>query len=83
LDRSRQPTTRGDDRPRLAARQLGAFAQSSSVSAVPRYEQQGVRRRVHHPYLIFYRIDASAFYVLRILHGSRDYEALIFPTDQT
>jgi toxin ParE1/3/4 len=46
---------------------------------VPRYEHTGVRRRVHGNYLIFYRIVGNAIEVLHILHGARDYEAILFP----
>lgn len=46
---------------------------------VPRYSDRGVRRRVHGAYLIFYRIEAERVVVLHVLHGARDYEALLFP----
>lgn len=46
---------------------------------VPRYARYGVRRPVHGNYLIFYRVEAERISVLRILHGARDYEALLFP----
>ncbi len=48
---------------------------------VPRHESSDVRRRVHAPYLIFYRVDEGQVTILRVLHGARDYEALIFPED--
>jgi toxin ParE1/3/4 len=46
---------------------------------VPRYEDSGVRRRVHGNYLIFYRIGASTVDVIHVLHGAMDYERLLFP----
>jgi toxin ParE1/3/4 len=46
---------------------------------VQRYEHTGLRRRVHGNYLIFYRIAARAIEVLHVLHGARDYEAILFP----
>ena len=46
---------------------------------VPRYESRGVRRRVYGSYLIFYRISGDTIEVLRILHGARDYESILFP----
>lgn len=47
---------------------------------VPRYEQHGIRRCVHRDYLIFYRIHEENIEVLHVLHGARDYEALLFPS---
>lgn len=46
---------------------------------VARYADRGVRRRVHGAYLIFYRIEAERVVVLHVLHGARDYKALLFP----
>jgi plasmid stabilization system protein ParE len=48
-----------------------------SFQLVPRYEKKGIRRRVHGNYQIFYRVDGELIYVLRVLHGARDYEALL------
>lgn len=44
-----------------------------------RYEADGVRRRLHRPYLIFYRIDPEYVVVLRVLHSATDYETILFP----
>lgn len=44
---------------------------------VPRYETKGIRRCVHDNYQIFYRIDGDLVLVVRVLHGARDYEALL------
>ena len=46
---------------------------------VPRYEDTGVRRRVHGNYLIFYRILGGVIEVLHIPHGARDFESVLFP----
>jgi toxin ParE1/3/4 len=46
---------------------------------VPRYEHLGIRRRPFGNYLIFYRVGAEIIEVVHILHGARDYEALLFP----
>jgi plasmid stabilization system protein ParE len=46
---------------------------------VRRYEHTGVRRRVHGNYLIFYRIVGEMIVILHVLHGARDYEAILFP----
>jgi toxin ParE1/3/4 len=44
---------------------------------LPRYEAQAIRRRVHGNYQVFYRIDAEHISIIRILHGARDFEALL------
>jgi plasmid stabilization system protein ParE len=46
---------------------------------VPRYERSGIRRKVHKDYLIFYRVSGGWVEVIHVLHGARDYEALLFP----
>jgi plasmid stabilization system protein ParE len=46
---------------------------------IPRYKRQGVRRRVHGNYPIFYRVRSKQIDVLRILHGARDYERFLLP----
>jgi addiction module RelE/StbE family toxin len=46
---------------------------------VPRYEARGIRRRPHGNYSIFYRIVGNDIVVIHILHGAREYEALLFP----
>lgn len=48
---------------------------------VERHAASGVRRRVHGNYLIFYRVQARRVVVLHILHGARDYTAVLFPED--
>lgn len=45
---------------------------------VPRYERYGIRRRVHGNYLIFYRTDDDQVTVVHVLHGARDYAAILF-----
>jgi plasmid stabilization system protein ParE len=49
---------------------------------VPRYEDCGVRHRVHGNYQIFYRIvgqPAERIDVIHVLHGARNYGAILFP----
>lgn len=60
-----------------AARKIGEIPQGFPF--VPRFEGHRVRRRVHRSYLIFYRIEDDHVSILHILHGARDYEALLFP----
>jgi plasmid stabilization system protein ParE len=44
---------------------------------VPRYTAAKIRRCVYRDYLIFYRIFGSNIEVLHVLHGARDYEAIL------
>ena len=44
-----------------------------------RWKEQGVRRCPYGNCLIFYRIAADVVEVLHVLHGARDYEAILFP----
>jgi len=46
---------------------------------VPRFEARGVRRVPHGDYLIFYRVIDDTVEVIHVLHGARDYEAILFP----
>jgi len=48
---------------------------------VPRYAGCGIRRRLQGPYLIFYRVEKTCVTVIHILHGARDYDALLFSED--
>ena len=48
---------------------------------VPRYEQHGIRRRLHGNYALFYRVEPRQITIIHILHGARDYEAILFPDD--
>ncbi|WNV05648.1 type II toxin-antitoxin system RelE/ParE family toxin [Candidatus Methylospira mobilis] len=48
---------------------------------VPRYEGHGIRRCAYRDYLIFYRVMDDLIEVIHILHGARNYEALLFPED--
>jgi toxin ParE1/3/4 len=41
----------------------------------------GIRRRVHGNYLIFYRVADGAVEILHVLHGARDYAQIIFAND--
>lgn len=45
---------------------------------VPRYEHQGIRRRVHGDYLIFYRVEAEQVVIIHVLHGAMDYASILF-----
>lgn len=53
----------------------------NAFSLIPRYEQRGIRRIPHGNYLIFYRVEADCVVILHILHGARDFEAILFPDE--
>lgn len=60
----------------LAACEAIIFAPHAYPIA-PRFVDQGIRRKVHGDYLIFYRLDPDAVTVLHILNGARDYDSLL------
>lgn len=45
---------------------------------MPRYERYGIRRRIHGDYLIFYRVENDRVVIIHVLHGARDFAALLF-----
>lgn len=47
---------------------------------VPQHETSG-RRMVHGNFLVFYRVSPETVDVLHILHGARDYEPILFPSE--
>lgn len=59
------------------ARELADFPKRFPV--IPRYAKREVRRRTYGRYLIIYRVERDHVLVLRIMAGSRNYEALLFP----
>jgi toxin ParE1/3/4 len=73
-------------RARSFVRELQAKARDTgdiprAFPLIPRYEHHGIRRRPHGDYLIFYRVDedGECLSIIHILHGARNYEALLFP----
>ena len=48
---------------------------------LPRWEDRGIRRRPFGNYLNFCRIVDETVEVLRVIHGARDYEAILFPKE--
>ena len=53
-------------------------ATSKGFPLVPRYEQHGIRRRVHGSYLIFYRVEGEQIVIVHVLHVAMDYAAILF-----
>jgi toxin ParE1/3/4 len=62
----------------LRAACLGLADFPKRFPVVPRYEQHGVRHRVHGNYLIFYSVEADKVVVLHVLHGATEYSRLLF-----
>ena len=58
-------------------RRLGAMPRAFPL--LPNWEERGIRRRPFGDYLIFYRINKDQVEVLHVLHGARDFEAILFP----
>jgi toxin ParE1/3/4 len=48
---------------------------------LPGREDSGIRRCVCGNYLIFYRTADTAVEVLRVIHGARDYDRILFRGD--
>ena len=51
----------------------------SAFPLLPGHEISGIRRRPHGSYLVLYVVGIEAVEIVRILHGARDYEAILFP----
>jgi toxin ParE1/3/4 len=60
----------------------GLGAAPRAFPFIPNWEDRGIRRRSHGNYLIFYRISHDAVEIIHILHGARDYEAILFPDER-
>jgi toxin ParE1/3/4 len=73
------------DNPLRASTFVGELAKAcAQLSSMPlgypivrRYETKGIRRRVYGNYQIFYRVTEEQIFVIRVLHGARDYDALL------
>jgi toxin ParE1/3/4 len=60
---------------------LGLVDMAFAFPLVPRYEDRGVRHRVHGSYQIFYRVVGQPIEridVIHVLHGARNYGAILF-----
>ncbi len=75
------------DNPRRAASFIRELRQAAlelsdaprAFPLIPQYENHGIRRRAFRSHLIFYTIDGDQLSIVHVLHGARDYEALLFP----
>jgi plasmid stabilization system protein ParE len=63
----------------LRAKCLDLASMPRRFPLVARYEAEGVRRRAHGNYLIFYRTGRERIVVLHVLHGATDYATILFP----
>lgn len=63
----------------LRVKCLGLATLPNRFPLVPRHAAAAVRRCGHGDYLIFYRVEPTQVTVLHILHGARDYLAILFP----
>jgi plasmid stabilization system protein ParE len=63
----------------LACRKLAEAPLASPVLAS--HPESGVRRRPYRNYLIFYRLQDDVIEILHVVHGARDYDAILFPKD--
>ena len=79
-----------DDPHRAGTFVRGLMAAASRLSEAPesapllqRYRHLGIRKRLWRGYLILYRITNDTIVVIRVVHGARDYEMLLFPGGQT
>lgn len=48
---------------------------------LPDHMNAGIRRKVHGNYLMFYRAQNELVEILRVLHGARDYDPILFPDE--
>jgi toxin ParE1/3/4 len=53
-----------------------------SYPLYPDREASGIRKKVYKRYLIFYRFEVGKVSIVHILHGTRDYERILFPEDE-
>jgi len=48
---------------------------------LPSREESEIRRMPYRNYAIFYRVAGKEIYILHILNGAQDHEAILFPED--
>ena len=63
----------------LRSKCLGLATMPNRFPLVPYHAAAVVRRCGYGDYLIFYRVEPTKVSILHILHGARDYLAILFP----
>ena len=63
----------------LACRKIADAPLASQVLASR--PESNIRRRPYRDYLIFYRLKDDAIEIVHVIHGARDYEAILFPEE--
>jgi len=72
-NRARAKTFAGE----LREKALGIGRMPRAYPLVDQFADEEVRRRVYGDYLILYSIETDRVVILFIVHGARDYEALL------
>lgn len=62
-----------------ACLRLGAMPRAFPL--LTHHRRSGIRKRTYGDYLIFYVVLTKTVEIVHILHGARDYEAILFPQD--
>ena len=65
----------------LRDKALGLAGVPHAFPLVPRYERQGVRRRVHGNYLILYVVREDRITIIAFAHGAQDYDRFLLPDE--
>lgn len=67
---------------KLQASALAIGTQPFAFPLVDRFQRSGIRRKSYRDYLILYVPTDISMNIVRILHGARDYSALLDPEFQ-
>ena len=65
----------------LRDKALGLADMPHAFPLVPRYEPQGVRRRVHGNHLILYVVREDRITIIAFAHGAQDYGRFLLPDE--
>jgi len=63
----------------LQVKAVGIGNVPQGFPVVPRYELQGIRRRIYGHYSIYDRIEPSRILILTVPHAARDFETVLAP----
>lgn len=65
----------------LSASAMSLGRQPRRFPIVMQGMESPIRKRAYHGYLMFYRVEADSVQVVRIVHGARDWAALLDALD--